>query len=469
MAYQPTYNRIVEPVGVYDVQQCLGKASGDVATLCLSNNINMWSYKKPVYNTKKETLTASDMCKGRTLSGYITPCGIKMRASTAQGDYMETSGSNIGKVKSAVWEYDNPVLDGSNFFRLTDFDDYYHQAKWTLNSPLVLSFPSTDDLIFPINSSLEGQQLNFQLNFLINQYQQGSLTLQYLFGPSSGGNISDYPYMNYYPAVIMSCGKDWQYVKSASQTISTIGASSALTGVTIPINSQEILAAVTNDGAQSGRDCLLEGVEWTACIALVSRAFSGTTTLANHAIWRTGITTTTNIIRLEYLAPTDNVYVDRKVFTVANMKKYYINSISVAITVVKQTTTSGSFHRWNVSQMVFTFEKGTADTISFVLKGVASCQIGSAYMQGTPDSQGYYTISNSVSVSGTGTKTVTLTLQSNAIYFDPTRPDQYANMIGFSGTLKLENSSFGNWQCNFSIQSSPSESIGTLSQTVNCN
>ena len=41
-------NIISAPVSIDDIKAVLGESSNDVATLCRSSNINMWSKKKPV-------------------------------------------------------------------------------------------------------------------------------------------------------------------------------------------------------------------------------------------------------------------------------------------------------------------------------------------------------------------------------------------------------------------------------------
>ena len=44
---------ITAPVNIEDVKKVLNEDSNDIATLCKSNNINMWSKYKPVKLRKK--------------------------------------------------------------------------------------------------------------------------------------------------------------------------------------------------------------------------------------------------------------------------------------------------------------------------------------------------------------------------------------------------------------------------------
>ena len=93
----------------------------------MRQNINMWSVSKPVYMAKMQQLTDGDLKTGRVISGYSTSYGIKKRKSNVWGDFIDIASSqNYGSIKSEVWQYDRAVLDGVNYFRLTDFYNYWH-------------------------------------------------------------------------------------------------------------------------------------------------------------------------------------------------------------------------------------------------------------------------------------------------------------------------------------------------------
>ena len=48
MPYNSESGIISAPVSIDDVKQALGESSNDLATLCKSENINMWSLYKPI-------------------------------------------------------------------------------------------------------------------------------------------------------------------------------------------------------------------------------------------------------------------------------------------------------------------------------------------------------------------------------------------------------------------------------------
>lgn len=113
---------ITHPVSpIADVAAVLGVRSGDIATLCLSSAINMWSKVKPVYSSSvgcqpsevAELMKSADfgICAGNT------PYGI---FGVGKYQFVTTSWMANGK-----WGYKRPA----NRFRLLDFDGYNHNAQ----------------------------------------------------------------------------------------------------------------------------------------------------------------------------------------------------------------------------------------------------------------------------------------------------------------------------------------------------
>lgn len=455
---------ITAPVSIRDVQQCLGVSDTDLASLCMKSNINRWSAYKPVYMGKVGTLTDADFANGRldAFVGYMVSHGLKIRKSSAIGDYinLDFSQAGGGDVQSAEWGDDKPIRDGVNAFRLTDFNNYYHDSS-IVKINLKMSFPTNTYFYIPQSSGEVGTSIQFSLSWW---NIQGAVNASTLFNDSNGIG-------NYVPSVILTyytSGTRAQYVKSAKDNggnylyVKNIGTSEQ-SGASIVVSTKDIYNSLVHDNITLPNTEL----RWTACMVLLSSGVAGTST-DHRAIYDIGSGTNKTIVRLECLPPTNSIYFDRIRMTSAPKKKMYINSLSAAITVVKQTTTSsnGSFHRWNVSQIVFTFVKGTEDSITFTPKGRFSCQVGNAYAQGTPDSSGNYTIGSRFTVSGSGSKTITLTFSSNDIWYDPRMPESGSNVIRFSGTLLLENSAYGSWSGSYGIESSPAEYISPLSKTV---
>lgn len=457
MPYIQNDSHIVSPVSISDVKQCFGSGITDLATLCMLNNINWKSVYKPVYMNKIGILSSSDLANGRAtaVSGYTISYGIKIRKSSVIADYIDTNAAaEYFPVKDAPWAYDKPVVDGVNVFRLTDFNNYWHNAEWAMG----LSFPATSNIYVPQQSGETGQTINFTMNWNYSNYDKGWMTPQQIFAAIQ----------NYYPSILLTCfyqGGSWNYAKSAAKpgggyfTIGEIGASSAQSGCTVSIDTKKIYDTI----GRSNPNSILEGRQWTACWVLLPTAMTGESG-AFQVFFPSTPSINREVVRLQL--PSPSTVVDRKVLTIVSKKKSYISSVTAAVTVQRTSTPSGSYHRWDVTSIVFTFEKETDDTINFVVKGSFTCQVGSAYVSGlSPDSSGKYTLNNSMSVTGRGTKTVTLS--TNTIYYMPTAPESYSNVIRFSGTLYLEDSTYGNWQGSYGIESQPSEPFWTLSKNIN--
>lgn len=458
-----TVNGEVKSIYSLDVSANCTAEVGDVIegwTVVSRRPVNIKSARKPVYMAKIADLTDSDLATGRAdaVSGHTISYGIKIVKSSAVEDFIDFDAvAEYFPVKDAPWEYDKPVKDGINVFRITDFINYWHSADWAMG----LTLPAVSNIYVPQQSGEAGQAISFSMNWDYNKYQYGWMSPQQVFAAIQ----------NYYPSILLTCyyqGGSWNYAKSAEKsgggyfTIGEIGASSAQSGCTVSINTKDIYDTIGSSNPNS----ILEGRKWTACWVLLPTAMSGKAG-GYQVFFPSTPANNKQVVRLQL--PSPSTVVDRKVLTIVPKKKTYISSISVAVTVVKQSTSSssGGFHRWNVASIVLTFEKETSDTISFVLKGIYSCQVGSAYGQGSTDGSGRYTINNNVSVTGTGTKTVTLTFPSNTIWYDPTSAESYSNVIRFSGTLYLENSTFGNWQGSYGIEAQPSEPFGTLTRNIN--
>lgn len=111
---------ITAPVSMYDVQQVLGESSTDLATLCLSNNINMWAKYKPVI---LNTIGHND---ANWWKGTFGNCGIRMvnirTTNRADIPSLYTNDQKNG------WEYEKPMGGINSPYRLGDFVGYNHYA-----------------------------------------------------------------------------------------------------------------------------------------------------------------------------------------------------------------------------------------------------------------------------------------------------------------------------------------------------
>lgn len=109
-------NIISAPVSIDDIKSVLGESSNDVATLCRSNNINMWSKKKPV----------------RLANPFPDINGTWYRADDDDLGIQINKGANtnLGTLYAgASFVYKKPGGGSTQPYRMSDFIDYNHNAK----------------------------------------------------------------------------------------------------------------------------------------------------------------------------------------------------------------------------------------------------------------------------------------------------------------------------------------------------
>lgn len=119
---------IKAPVAMSDVQVVIGSQSTDLATLCTDGSINKWAKYKPVskdlidttaqLDSNKEWLSSATWWKGTDGN-----CGITFStfSTVAAARAAIVNGVN-------VWNYTKPTGGSYAPFRLTDFNQYYHNA-----------------------------------------------------------------------------------------------------------------------------------------------------------------------------------------------------------------------------------------------------------------------------------------------------------------------------------------------------
>lgn len=109
-------NIISAPVSINDIKAVLGESSNDVATLCRSSNINMWSKKKPV----------------RLANPFPDINGTWYRANDDDLGIQINKGANtnLGTLYAgASFVYKKPGGGSTQPYRMSDFIGYNHDAK----------------------------------------------------------------------------------------------------------------------------------------------------------------------------------------------------------------------------------------------------------------------------------------------------------------------------------------------------
>lgn len=118
--------KITAPVDlISDIAYVLGESTGDLATLCKNQNVNMWSKIKPLrIDNPSVQISESDPASGQPKWKYMPdyPGGIKVTpVNTA---------SNLAQIynglRASCFVYDKP--QSGDWCRALDFDGYNHKA-----------------------------------------------------------------------------------------------------------------------------------------------------------------------------------------------------------------------------------------------------------------------------------------------------------------------------------------------------
>lgn len=134
---------ITAPVTLEDVKSVLNEDSNDIATLCKSSNINMWSKYKPV-NLRKKFVTDTLNSDGKSWTAPSGRLGWWLGNNTVNDAALViplvSSKSDFDDDK-ARWTYNKPYGGDSSPYRLSDFAGYYDDAQ----DPISPAYPSTKE------------------------------------------------------------------------------------------------------------------------------------------------------------------------------------------------------------------------------------------------------------------------------------------------------------------------------------
>ena len=151
---------------ISEVRQALGENSNSLSILSTSNNVNKWSFHKPIQFNKTTALTDEEINSKN--------CGFYNFVFNTPFDLIH----NIGE----VWKYEKP----SSYFRLSDFKYYNHNAeRWYIleklnnNNNFVRLDLTTDISLFTSFQELKNQDLDF--GFLISTTLDNTTTSGYYY------------------------------------------------------------------------------------------------------------------------------------------------------------------------------------------------------------------------------------------------------------------------------------------------
>ena len=185
---------ITAPVSIHDVQQALGiSGGGDLATLCKSDRINIWAKYKPVDNTSIHYMGQLNLTtkqwksdatwfhgKGQNWRFGLSPWSVSGSGSTTLAQLIAKYNA-IDDMNG--WVYHAPTGGSTSPYRLTDFNEYNHNAQ---------SFAS--DFVVGSPVGIDGSTL------------KGMLIASYLHAADDGTNITPYNLLgvNTYFGVVMT-------------------------------------------------------------------------------------------------------------------------------------------------------------------------------------------------------------------------------------------------------------------------
>lgn len=172
---------INSPVRAYaDVATVLNTNSSSWSKLCTNDNINKWSRRKPVRFPSPNKISDDD-------AAYVS-FGLDIKKGTSNTDY---------DTIQEVWEYLKPRGTSTEPYRLSDFDNYDHNAI-----PFITGTGMRDELYknVPFYADL----------YISNELTEGSLT------------IDDFIYLKtcYFAAIIKNNSRSRQVFITAEQPLS---------------------------------------------------------------------------------------------------------------------------------------------------------------------------------------------------------------------------------------------------------
>lgn len=254
MSYNSETGIISAPVSIDDVKQALGESSNDLATLCKSENINIWSKYKPIsckgefkeYPIRED----SDEIVTSSYSKYtcVVRCGMNIPMDTYKnlrynygGEGFAINGcynlyvDNIYGSYGGISADTTTMVSGKHFpkgganspYRLSDFRNYNSKAK--INTFLTslpeyntveVYYSSTPKLncILYMNANV-GINLNLTMDDIIPDLSLAwSFWIQIRY--DSPYNVNDKIYKNYY---VGNCKKPTDYIYASKEITFDIG------------------------------------------------------------------------------------------------------------------------------------------------------------------------------------------------------------------------------------------------------
>lgn len=260
MPYNSNTGIISAPVSIDDVKQALGESSNDLATLCKSENINIWSKYKPISckGDVKEYPIREDSEETVTSSySYYTcavRCGMNIPIDTYRNLYNNYGGEGFA-INACENLYINNVygrtgrihgdtstnVSGKHFpkgganspYRLSDFRNYNAKAKYNGFQTSIPQFHTVEiyhsstpkfNCVLYANTSVDNNTNLTMDDIITNLSLAWSFWIQIRY--DSPYNIVDKIYKNYY---VGNCQKSTDYIYASKEITFDIGNDKVIT------------------------------------------------------------------------------------------------------------------------------------------------------------------------------------------------------------------------------------------------
>lgn len=176
---------ITAPVSVYDVQRAISNSSPYVGVLCADELVQKWAKYKPIKFAKVGVLTAQNLIDANygikdiptwTRLSYMSTFLFSDSRGTLSSTYWPECDIANGSLSLEYWAHNKPTGGSSSPYRLSDFDNYYHNAEAPIGP-----MPSTSIVIDPTGNLrvrfAMGAQSNYTLKLSDFTYPGGSLNV----------------------------------------------------------------------------------------------------------------------------------------------------------------------------------------------------------------------------------------------------------------------------------------------------
>jgi hypothetical protein len=254
MAYNSETGIISAPVSIDDVKQALGESSNDLATLCKSENINIWSKYKPIsckgdfkeYPIRED----SDETVTSSYNKYtcVVRCGMNIPMDTYKNLRNNYGGEgfainacehlhvdNVYGRSGGIHDDTSTVVSGKHFpkgganspYRLSDFRNYNAKAKYNGFRTSIPEFHTVEiyysstpkfNCILYMNTSVDNNT-NLTMDDIITDLSLAwSFWIQIRY--DSPYNTTDKIYKNYY---VGNCQKPTDYIYASKEITFDIG------------------------------------------------------------------------------------------------------------------------------------------------------------------------------------------------------------------------------------------------------